>query len=61
MNSAIDRGAAHETERQGRNHNRRCARHGRAAQWWQPSVKGYVRQENGICNHWRLEQAWLER
>ncbi len=35
--------------------------HGRAAQCWQPSVKGYVRQENSIYNHWRLEQVWLER
>ena len=35
--------------------------HGRAAQCWQPSVKGYVRQENSIYNHWRLEQVWLDR
>ncbi|MFM9941969.1 MAG: ABC transporter substrate-binding protein [Hyphomicrobiaceae bacterium] len=35
--------------------------HGRAAQCWQPYVKGFVRQENSIYNHWRLEQVWLDR
>jgi len=35
--------------------------HGRAAQCWQPFVKGYVRQENSIYNHWRLEQVWLDK
>ena len=35
--------------------------HGRAAQCMQPHVKGYVRQENSIYNHWRLEQVWLEK
>ena len=35
--------------------------HGKAAQCWQPVVKDYVRQENSIYNHWRLEQVWLER
>ena len=35
--------------------------HGRAAQCWQPYVKGFVRQENSIYNHWRLEQVWIEK
>ena len=35
--------------------------HGRAAQCWHPYVKGYVRQENSIYNHWRLEQVWLDK
>lgn len=35
--------------------------HGTAAQCWQPFVKGYVRQDNSIYNHWRLEQVWLDR
>ncbi len=35
--------------------------HGRAAQCWQPAVRGWVRQENSIYNHWRLEQVWLDK
>ena len=35
--------------------------HGRAAQCWQPTVKGYVRHENSIYNNWRLENVWLDR
>ena len=35
--------------------------HGRAAQCWQPHLRGYVRQENSIYNHWRLEQVWLDK
>jgi peptide/nickel transport system substrate-binding protein len=35
--------------------------HGMAAQCWQPSVKGYIRQENSIYNQWRLEQVWLDK
>jgi peptide/nickel transport system substrate-binding protein len=35
--------------------------HGRAAQCWQPSVRGYVRHANSIYNNWRLEHVWLDR
>jgi peptide/nickel transport system substrate-binding protein len=35
--------------------------HGRAAQCWQPALKGYVRHENSIYNNWRLDHVWLER
>ena len=35
--------------------------HGKAAQCWHPTVKDFVRQENSIYNHWRLEQVWLDR
>lgn len=35
--------------------------HGRSGQCWQPYVKGFLRPENGIYNHWRLEQVWLDK
>ena len=35
--------------------------HGRAAQCWQPYVKGYTQMTNSIYNGWRLEDVWLDK
>jgi peptide/nickel transport system substrate-binding protein len=35
--------------------------HGRAAQCWQPYVKGYIRHENSLYNNWRLDHVWLDK
>ena len=35
--------------------------HGKAAQCWQPYVKGFVTHVNSIYNNWRMEDVWLDK
>ena len=35
--------------------------HSRAATCWQPYVKGITLAQNAIYNHWRMEDAWLDK
>ena len=35
--------------------------HSRAATCWQPQVKGITLAQNTIYNHWRMEDAWLDK
>src|SRR5690606_9297699 len=35
--------------------------HGRQATCWHPYVKGITLAQNAIYNHWRMEDAWLDR
>ena len=35
--------------------------HTKAAQCWQPYVKGFVTHVNSLYNNWRLEDVWLDK
>lgn len=35
--------------------------YGRTATCWQPQVKGFVLQHNGIYNNGRFEEVWLSK
>ena len=35
--------------------------HGKAAQCWQPYVKGFVTHVNSLYNNWRMEDVWLDK
>ena len=35
--------------------------HNTAATCWQPQLKGLMMAENSIFNHWRFEEAWLDK
>ncbi len=35
--------------------------HGKAAQCWQPYVKGFVTHVNSLYNNWRLEDVWMDK
>lgn len=35
--------------------------HSQAATCWHPYVKGITLAQNAIYNHWRMEDAWLDK
>ncbi len=35
--------------------------HGKAAQCWQPHVKGFVTHVNSLYNNWRMEDVWMDK